>query len=106
MSSDNREQFHDLTRKILELLVAACPMPVKINADTFGFPKGSFNETQANGFIAFSGSYIETPEEEFLDRTLQWLTAEGFIRAGESEHYVATLQTLKRFNSVPNTIRE
>ncbi|PIF52742.1 hypothetical protein CLU80_5225 [Pseudomonas sp. 29] len=101
MSAENAEQFNLLTRDILRILIDACPTQVELNAEKFKLEKGSF-ETPS-GFIG--GFYKSTPQEKFLTDTLQWLTAEGYIRAGDHrDYYVATLQTLKLYGSVPNAL--
>lgn len=100
MSESNREQFNVLTRKILELLIDECPVPVQITAETFGLPKGEYQKT--SGII---GAYQTTPQEDVLRSTLKWLEAEGFVRE-KGGYYVATLQALKLYNSVPAAISE
>lgn len=103
MSTDNKKQFNELTGKILSILVDACPRQVELDADALQLDKGFFETT--TGIIG--GFYKATPEEEFLADTLQWLTAEGLIRPGnQRDHYVATLQTLKLYGSVPNALAE
>lgn len=91
--SDNREQFNGLVGKILALLVNNCPVSTEINAATFDLPQGGYRE----------GWYNQSPDEEMLESVLVWLVKENFIR-GENSHYVATLQTLKLYGSVPNAI--
>ncbi|MGH8350850.1 MAG: hypothetical protein ACRES5_30440 [Pseudomonas sp.] len=105
MSNVNKEQFNLLAKKILEILVDACPLPAKITAETLELPKGEYQEGQSSGFISISGSYKSSPEEKMLKSLLKWLVEERFIRA-EGDYYVATLQTLKLYNSVPNAIAE
>lgn len=102
MSVDNKEQFNLLTGKILTLLVNACPVPVQITAETFNLPKGEFQKSQGGFSVGF---YSNTPEEAILKDLLKWLEAENFIRE-RGGYYVATLQTLKLHNSVPNAISE
>lgn len=99
MSDSKQEQFNVLTRKIIEFVVNECPVPVQITADTFELPKGEY---QASGMIGF---YKNTPQEEVLKCTLKWLEAENFIRE-KGGYYVATLQTLKLYNSVPAALSE
>lgn len=104
MSDDNKEQFNFLARKTLEILVNACPVPVKITAETFDLPKGE-NQTSENGFLGKSTFYKSSPDEHVLKSLLQWLEAENYIRE-KGGYYVATLQTLKLCNAVPNAIAE
>ncbi|MDN3224169.1 hypothetical protein [Pseudomonas nunensis] len=106
MSDKNSADFNGLVSKILDLLVAACPVPLEITVETFGLPKGVYEKSEPSGFLGFAGSYNETPEEALLQSTLLWLTAEGFIRLGDADHYVATLQTLKLRGAIPNTLSE
>ena len=101
MSTDNQKQFNELADKILSILVDACPRQVELDANALQLDEGFFETTP--GIIG--GFYKATPEEEFLADTLQWLIAEGLIRAGaQSDHYVATLQALKLYGSVPNAL--
>lgn len=104
MSDDNKELFNLLARKTLELLVNACPVPVKISAETFELPKGE-RKTTDSGFLGTSTYYIKSIDEQVLSSLLQWLTAENFVRE-KGGYYVATLQTLKLYNAVPNAIAE
>jgi hypothetical protein len=106
MSETNKVQFNALVSKILDVLVAACPVQVEVTVESFGLPKGEFDSShEPSGFIGFVGSYNETPEEQLLNSTLRWLLAEGFIRVGEhTDHYVATLQTLTLRGEIPNTL--
>lgn len=103
MSIDNKEQFNLLTRKILNLLISACPVPVEITGKTFELPKGVMEDLTVTGVFS-AGFYNESSEEEFLGHTLKWLQDEGFVRAIDSEHYVATLQTLTLAGAVPNAL--
>ncbi|UZE21853.1 hypothetical protein LOY67_17555 [Pseudomonas sp. B21-056] len=103
MSVDNKEQFNLLTGKILALLVNACPVPVQITAETFGLPKGEYKAERGGPLLM--GFYDNTPEEEVLKSLLKWLEAENYVRE-KGGYYVATLQTLKLYNSVPNAISE
>lgn len=99
--STNKEQFDLLTSKILGMLVDACPAQVELNAEAFDIKTGSYDGS--SGIIG--GFYQATPEEQFLAETLNWLVLEGYIRAGNrTDHYVATLQTLKLYNSIPNAL--
>jgi len=103
MSEDNKDQFNLLARKTLEKLVNACPVPVKITAETFELPQGEYE--RSHGGAITMGFYKSTPDEDFLNSLLKWLEAENFIRE-KGGYYVATLQTLKLYNSVPNAIAE
>ncbi|UST88451.1 hypothetical protein [Pseudomonas siliginis] len=95
MSVDNKAEFNVLVGKILRMLVDACPAQVRLNAGVFGLESGSY----ASGF------YEPSSQEQFLTETLQWLVAEGYIRVeSNSDYYVATLQTLKLYGSVPNAL--
>lgn len=105
MSNDNKEQFNILAKKVLEILVEACPVPTKITAETFELPKGEYQKAETSGFLSVSGFYKDSPEEKVLKSVLAWLADEKYIR-GEGDYYVATLQTLKLYNSVPNAISE
>lgn len=101
MSFDNKEQFNSLIDKILRMLVDVCPAEVELDAKALGFKAGSYEVS--SGIIG--GFYRATPEEQFLAVTLQWLIAEGFIRAGEhTDHYVATFQSLKLYDSTPDVL--
>ncbi|MGY1949459.1 hypothetical protein [Pseudomonas pergaminensis] len=102
MSDDNKAAFNGCAGDVLRLLVLACPLPKAITADTFSLPKGNY--TSSGGFVG--GFYNPTPEEELLDSTLEWLVAEGFVRKIGSDSYVATLQTLKIYNAVPNAFSD
>lgn len=104
MSDDNREQFNFLARKTLELLVNACPVPMKITAETFELPKGE-RKTADSGFFGTTTIYKKSPDEQVLSGLLKWLVAENYIRENGG-YYVATLQTLKLYNAVPNSISE
>jgi hypothetical protein len=73
--------------------VNTCPVSTEINAATFELPQGEYRE----------GWYNPSPDEEMLESVLVWLVKENFIR-GENSNYVATLQTLKLYGSVPNAL--
>jgi hypothetical protein len=103
MSTDTKTQFNLLTRKIIELLVSACPAAIKITGETFELPKGKMEEVSISGLFA-SGFYSESPEEEFLGSTLRWLQDEGYIRSPASDHYVATLKALTLAGAIPNAL--
>lgn len=103
MSENTKARFDELTKQIIDLLVAACPLQVKITAEVFNLPRGKVSAA-TGGFIG--GFYTSSPEEEMLDSTLAWLEAEGFIRKGDTEYYIATLLTLKIYNSVPFAVSE
>lgn len=101
MSEDNRARFNELSKQVIDLLIGTCPLPLKITVETFNLPKGGVSSApsgMANGF------YTPSPEEDMLDSTLAWLVAEGFVRESGTNHYVATLQTLKLYGSVPNAV--
>lgn len=102
MSDDNQEQFNVLTRKIIELLVNECPVPVQITAETFELPKGEVQRSSGPYAMSF---YKNTPQEEVLKCALKWLEDENFIRE-KGGYYVATLQTLKLYNAVPAALSE
>jgi hypothetical protein len=104
MSDDNKERFNVLAGKTLALLVGACPVPIKITAETFELPKGE-RKTAENGFLGTTSFYKKSPDEQVLSSLLQWLEAENYIRE-KGGYYVATLQTLKLYNAVPNAISE
>ena len=106
MSNDNKAQFNILAKKVLETLVNACPMPVKITAEILELPKGELKNDESTGGL--TQSYTSSPEEELLNNLLVWFEEEKYIRrAGDTnDNYVATLQTLKLCNAVPNAIAE
>lgn len=103
MSTDNKEQFNLLTRRILSLLVDACPAAIKVTAETFELPKGKMEDVNISGIYS-TGFYSESPEEEFLGSTLKWLQDEGFVRAISNDYYVATLKTLTLVGAIPNSL--
>lgn len=102
MSADNSARFNELAKQVMDLVVGACPLPVEITAETLNLAKGGF--TSSGGFTG--GFYDPSPEEEMLESTLAWLFAEGFIRKANTDYFIATLQTLKLYGSVPNAIGE
>jgi len=104
MSDDNKELFNLLAKKTLELLVNACPVPVKITSETFELPKGEHN-TSENAFLGTATYYKKSADEQVLSSLLQWLAAENYVRE-KGGYYVATLQTLKLYNAIPNAIAE
>ena len=103
MSNDHEFSFSGLVRTILNLLIESCPLQVEITVEKLNFPKGNYEKSPASsGFII--GFYNQTPEEEVLNSTLEWLVAEGYIRAGARDHYIATLQALKLYGAVPSAL--
>ncbi|WP_236409242.1 hypothetical protein, partial [Pseudomonas gessardii] len=88
---------------ILNLLIDSCPLQVEITVETLNLPKGDYEKSPPSSGLIL-GFYNQTPEEEVLNSTLEWLIAEGYIRAGARDHYVATLQTLKLYGSVPSAL--
>lgn len=101
MTTDNKEPFNLLVGKILRMLADACPAQVELDAAALDFKTGSYYTP--NGITG--GFYQASPEEQFLAETLRWLIAEGYVRAGTStDYYVATLQTLNLYGSVPNAL--
>ncbi|MFL1515306.1 hypothetical protein [Pseudomonas prosekii] len=104
MSEASAVEFNELVSKILDLAVTGCPVSVEITTETFELPKGDYEKSQPTGIFGALGFYNATPEEVLLNSTLQWLVAEGFLRTGEDNFYVATLQTLKLRGAVPNTL--
>lgn len=106
MSEDNRAQFNNLTRKILDLLILACPAPVRLDAKALGLPEGAFVEGEANAFSGVNRSYKTTPEEVFLKHCLIWLEHEGLIKAsGERERFVATMKSLALYGQLPSALQ-
>ncbi len=103
MSADNSARFNELSKQVIDLVVGSCPLPLEIKAETLNLPRGSVSSAPS-GFSG--GFYNPSPEEEMLDSTLEWLSAEGFIRKCSTNYYTATLRTLKIYNSVPNAITE
>lgn len=106
MSDNSNAEFNGLVSNILDVLVAACPLPVDITVETFGLPKGAYDKSEPSVYAGYGSSYNGTPEEALLQSTLMWLTEEGFIRLGAHDHYVATLQTLKLRGAIPKAIGE
>lgn len=105
MSDDNRTQFNDITRKVLELLTRSCPVPTRVDAAALGLPEGEWNQEERGAFTVSNRTYKRTPEEVFLNLSLQWLEAEGYVRSGGGrEHYVATMKLLTLYNQVPNAL--
>ncbi|CAI8878107.1 hypothetical protein [Pseudomonas brassicacearum] len=94
MSESNEEKFNDLIVQIMSKLIDACPTPMRLGAEDFGFPVGSLNLDE--------GYYASTPEESFLNDCVQWLKDEGLIR-GDSE-YVATGHGMDVFRSLPDCL--
>jgi hypothetical protein len=103
MSTVTKNEFNLLTRRIIDILVSACPAAVKITGETFELPKGKMEDVSFSGLFS-SGFYSESPEEEFLGSTLKWLQDEGYIRSIASDHYVATFKTLELANAIPNAL--
>ncbi|MGR4972985.1 hypothetical protein ACIPQ1_09015 [Pseudomonas sp. LARHCG127] len=91
MSESNKEKFNDLIAQIMSKLIDACPTPIGLGAEDFGFPKGRLDPHE--------GYYVETPEELFLNDCVRWLKDEELIR-GNSE-YVVTGHGLEVFDSLP-----
>lgn len=105
MDDDNKAIFDKFARKVLELLVKACPLHMEITVETFNWPRGEYEKSSdSSGSMMVAGSYRQSPEEEFLEGTLKWLVEEGLIRKRGSQHYVATLRALELYESVPKSI--
>lgn len=104
MSTDNKEQFNLMAGRILSQLVNACPLPVVITAEVYDLPKGE-KVTTGSGIYTTHG-YRQTPEETLLANTLKWLCDEGFVRVVSTDRYVATMQALRVYGSIPNALSE
>lgn len=102
MSTDYKKQFNALVGKILTRVVDACPAQVDLSAKAFGINTDKLDATQVAKDLEKAKL-----KKKFLEDTLQWLVAEGFIRAGSStDHYVATFQSLKLYNAQPNVLNK
>jgi hypothetical protein len=102
MSTDYKKQFNALVGKILKRVVDACPAHVDLSAKVFGIDADKLDATQVAKDLEKAKL-----QKKFLEDTLQWLVAEGFIRAGNStDHYVATLHSLKLYDAIPNTLKK
>ncbi|QZD72867.1 hypothetical protein [Pseudomonas sp. 3-2] len=105
MSTDNKSQFNLLTRKVIEMLVEACPVSVEITAETFSLPEGQYDSSSSSD-VFITGFYTPSAEEHLLNSTLKWLADEGFIRETATDQYVATLRTLKLYDAIPSALSE
>ncbi|RON96511.1 hypothetical protein BK672_08070 [Pseudomonas fluorescens] len=100
MSTDDKKHFDALVDRILTSVVEACPAQVDLGSKT------SVIETAFNVEDVAKGVEAAEFKKNHLEDTLQWLVAEGFIRAGSStDHYVATLQSLKLYDAIPSTLK-
>lgn len=107
MSEDNKANFDEIVRKVLEMVTNAFPLQVKITGETFNLQKGEYeDQPESIGGMGVIRDYYPSAEEKKLSNLLDSLVAEGFIKAGEQDHYVATLQSLKRHNLVSNVSSE
>ncbi|TWC18643.1 hypothetical protein FBY06_114101 [Pseudomonas sp. SJZ085] len=91
MSESNKEKFNDLITQIMSKLIDACPTPIGLSAEDFGFPAGRLDP--------HDGYYVETSEESFLNACVRWLKEEELIRGGDE--YVVTGHGLEVFDSLP-----
>jgi 6,7-dimethyl-8-ribityllumazine synthase len=102
MSTDDKKHFDALVGKILQRVVDACPAQSELSAQAFGIDTDKLDAAD----IAKSFEIAQS-KKRLLRDTVQWLVAEGFIRAGSSaDHYVATLQSLKLYNAQPNVLKK
>lgn len=90
----NIELFNPLVGQIIEKLIEACPVPMRLTAEDFGLQAGRWAELH----------YFLSSEETLLESALNWLAAEGFIR-GEKE-FVITLKGLELCGRVPSRLQQ
>lgn len=100
MAETKKIEFTNLVNIVLDTLVCSCPLPLTLTVETFNLPKGSY-EVNLHPTPYIGGHYNQTPEEKYLESTLEWLLAEGFIRKLDTNEYVATLKTLQLYEWSP-----
>lgn len=90
----NAERFNLLIGKIQEKLLESCPVPIELPSSAFGMESGNYDGLH----------YFRSSDEVFLEATLQWLAAEGFIR-GNNDEYVITHKGLELCGGLPNRLK-
>lgn len=89
----NIERFNALVGPIMERLVEACPVSIQLSPEDFGLQSGQW----------LDGGYTLSDDEIILNSTLNWLSAEGFIRGGQE--FVITYKGLELYGRVPNRLQ-